>query len=93
MRLHGRRRVCLLGRARTSAACPHLPLLFLPFLKLLADPTPCLSSLLTSTEEGNSKRALWLGSMASDDDERVYYEDLASALAADGLELLVVKQS
>lgn len=38
-------------------------------------------------------RGLWLGSMASDDDERIYYEDLASALAADGLELPAAKQS
>lgn len=38
-------------------------------------------------------RALWSGSTASDDNERVYYEDFASALAADGLELLAAKHS
>ena len=44
-----------------------------------------------TTEYGN--QCMPCGSTASDDNERVYYEDFASALAADGLELLAAKHS
>ena len=61
--------------------------------KPAADPESNPTQILTPNNESNLTHALGLGSMASDDDERVYYEDLASALAADGLELLAAKPS